>query len=126
MKNKNPFLLLSAAGMMLFAAPAMAQVNYYQTPQYQAEEQAFRARQNEGARLHEMFGEQSPQYQSWYAREKGVSPMYGYNPYYGYSQPLYGAPGPQYFNTYSSFQRQQAKRYQQYKKHLRKHLKHRR
>lgn len=93
MKIKTTILSLLALGAVLVTGmPADAQYNYYTSPQYQAEEQAFRARQNEGARLHETFGESSPQYLNWYVREKGVVPYqygYGYNAF-NYGQPFYG------------------------------------
>lgn len=90
MKFKNIMpLLLTAGAVSAFAAitPAEAQYNYYTSPQYQAEEQAFRARQNQGSAIHETFGEWSPQFHSWKYQDnamKGIqSNPYGYNPYYG-------------------------------------------
>lgn len=90
MTIKNTFLTLLALGAVVITGlPADAQYNYYTSPQYQAEEQAFRARQNEGARIHETFGENSPQYMNWHFREKGTIPYgYGYNGFMG--QPYYG------------------------------------
>lgn len=95
MKTKIVLAMLIAAGSATAISafsPAEAQANYYTSPAYQAEEQAFRARQNEGARIYETFGNDSPHYQSWLMREKGrtnVNPYY--NPYYGninmYSSP---------------------------------------
>jgi hypothetical protein len=78
--NKSLIILVAGIAVTSFSAfsPASAQNNYYTSPAYQAEEQAFRARQNEGAKLHETFGESSPQYASWYGREKGYGPSYGY------------------------------------------------
>lgn len=91
MKIRTTVLSLLALGAVVFTGmPADAQYNYYTSPQYQAEEQTFRARQNEGARLHETFGENSPQYLNWYVREKGRVPYaYGYNAF-TYGQPYYG------------------------------------
>lgn len=90
MKIKNILpLLITAGAVSAFAVitPAEAQYNYYTSPQYQAEEQAFRARQNQGAAIHETFGEQSPAFFNWKMQDnamKGIqSNPYGYNPYYG-------------------------------------------
>lgn len=84
--NKLHLSLLAAAAVMIGCTlGASAQVNYYQTPAYQAEEQAFRARQNEGARLYEMYGQNSAPYLNWAVREKGLSPSYA-NPYNLYQQ----------------------------------------
>jgi hypothetical protein len=113
MKMKKPLIVLFALGaLMVTSIPADAQYNYYTSPQYQAEEQAFRARQNEGARLHETFGENSPQYMNWYSREKGFVPYgYGFNNY-----------GPYYGNTptfsRSAFNRARAKQKKQIKKRI--------
>lgn len=75
----------------IFTALLLAQTSATAQPSaaYQAEEQAFRARQNEGARLHQTYGENSPQYQEWLRREKGgataVPQQAPANPYpYGY------------------------------------------
>lgn len=69
MKNKRLSIILLSAAVAFFAMlPASSQ-----TP-YQTEEQAFRARQDEGSRLHQTYGEHSPQYQQWLQREKGIAP----------------------------------------------------
>lgn len=103
--------LLALAAVLNSNTTAVAQMDYYHSPAYQAEEQAFRARQNEGARLHEMYGENSPQYGQWHLQEKGRLPGnnfgygypyapgygYGYAPGFGYAAPNYGR-----LNYYSS------------------------
>lgn len=68
MKSNRLFGISLIALTFLFSASAVtAQVS----SSYQSEEQAFRARQDEGARLHQTYGENSPQYQDWLRREKG-------------------------------------------------------
>lgn len=68
--------LIAASGAIL---PVTAQ-----TPAYQAEEQAFRARQNEGARLHDTHGANSQQFQQWSHQEKGTVPQSQYYSNNGY------------------------------------------
>ncbi len=94
MNNQNLLFILIAAAATAFTAfsPAGADTDYYHSAAYQAEEQAFRARQDEGSRLTETYGSNSPQFLNWYAREKGtVVPQnnfaVNYSPYY---QPYYG------------------------------------
>jgi hypothetical protein len=79
--------LAAAAVISVCTINANAQANYYTSPQYQAEEQAFRARQNEGSRLYETFGPNSGAYVNWQIREKGITGtgnpyMFNVNPYY--------------------------------------------
>ncbi len=73
-------LLMAAASIALCAVAANAQTDYYHSPAYQAEEQAFRARQNEGARLYETYGSNSGAYYNWQARENSFKGM-PTNPY---------------------------------------------
>lgn len=98
--NLLPMLIAASAVSASSAiTPADAQANYYTSPQYQAEEQAFRARQNQGAAIHETFGEQSPQFWSWKAQDNSMKGVQS-NPYgYGYKyNPYYAG-----INTYDSY-----------------------
>ncbi len=99
MKTNSLLLILIAAAATSFTAfsPAGADTDYYHSAAYQAEEQAFRARQNEGAQLTETYGANSPQYQDWYAREHGtVSP---YNSAALYNQGYYPSNQAYYANV---------------------------
>lgn len=69
MKMRTAQWVMAVAMILASTSAATAQTSY------QAEEQAFRARQDEGARLHQTYGESSPQYQDWLRREKGIVPQ---------------------------------------------------
>ncbi|MBY0549728.1 MAG: hypothetical protein K2W95_20810 [Candidatus Obscuribacterales bacterium] len=77
MKIKRlPILLIASIVASFTLLPAKSQTHS------QAEEQAFRARQDEGSRLHQTYGEHSPQYQQWLQREKGgIAPQQQYPAY---------------------------------------------
>lgn len=86
-------LFAATAAFVACLAPAGAQVDYYHSPAYQAEEQAFRARQNQGAALYEQFGANSAPYANWYLQNKGVplntNPYGLYSPYMPYTGSFY-------------------------------------
>ncbi len=114
--------LMACASIALCVQSAEAQTDYYHSPAYQAEEQAFRARQDEGARLHETFGEYSAPYFNWAQRERAIKGLGPSNPYqFGGGYPYqYGGANPYQMYTQqryykNSFVRGNPHRYNKHK-----------
>lgn len=103
--KKKSFQIILLAMLVASVAPLLP-TTAQPSAAYQAEEQAFRARQEEGSRLHRTYGENSPQYQEWLHREKGSSASQQPYPAYQGNQ---GYPG--YQGNYKSHKKHKKDRH---------------